>query len=255
METKSRDSEVETSPVLLPKSASMVDISHEAKKVVNPRTSSLPVTATEKYRNKPAMSVRTLQESLKGNSTYRDAARSRRSLRRLSSLSAQSGQTSKNDEDLSVSFSSVEIREYAIRMGDNPSVSAGPPITIEWKHFNEKIIDIDTFEKNLPPRRPATAMAIPAKERYVLLSGSTSLSRNQLTEQLKKVMSARLNRNKTLAMLEFPQYVFVEEKLELAKRGLRNRLQKDRKRQEKEMIMAALEQDRKEREMRLSLSY
>eukprot|EP00957_Ditylum_brightwellii_P171155 13029123-Ditylum_brightwellii.AAC.1 len=121
-------------------------------------------------------------------------------------------------------------------MGDNPSVSAGPPITIEWKHFNEKVIDVDMFEQNLPLRRPA--VTIPAKERYVLLSGSTSVSRNQITEQVKKVMSARLNRNKTLATLEFPQYVFVEEKLELAKRGLCNRLQKDRKRQEKEMIMA-----------------
>mmetsp|Transcript_26950 Transcript_26950/g.41292 ORF Transcript_26950/g.41292 Transcript_26950/m.41292 type:complete len:216 (+) Transcript_26950:95-742(+) len=48
-----------------------------------------------------------------------------------------------------IRFSDIEIREYSIILGDNPSVSCGAPITISWNHDEDttEIIDVDDFEE------------------------------------------------------------------------------------------------------------
>lgn len=46
----------------------------------------------------------------------------------------------------SVSFSSSQAREYAITLGDNPSVSSGAPITLDWHYHQHDPILLE--EKN-----------------------------------------------------------------------------------------------------------
>jgi len=69
------------------------------------------------------MSARTLEQSLKGDSSYLEAARRRRMDRSVSQSSETPGveaAVSVSSGNLSVSFSAVEIREYEIQIGDNP---------------------------------------------------------------------------------------------------------------------------------------
>ena len=45
-----------------------------------------------------------------------------------------------------VKFSSVKIREYPMIPGDNPSVSNGPPLTMDWTASKTFSVTIDRFE-------------------------------------------------------------------------------------------------------------
>ena len=51
-----------------------------------------------------------------------------------------------------VNFGRVEFREYPYDLGDNPSVSAGVPVTLGWDIQNEYGFEVETYEKICPGR-------------------------------------------------------------------------------------------------------
>jgi hypothetical protein len=51
----------------------------------------------------------------------------------------------------SVQFKSIEIHEFAYTIGDNPSVSSGVPLSIEWTPQMKTILPLCVFEKHRPP--------------------------------------------------------------------------------------------------------
>jgi hypothetical protein len=55
----------------------------------------------------------------------------------------------------SVRFSTVEIREYPITIGDNLSVASGVPHTIEWDHLQEETrkMNVNQYERKRPTQR------------------------------------------------------------------------------------------------------
>lgn len=61
------------------------------------------------------------------------------------SSSSSSSLLNKNKKK-SVTFGSVSVREYAIVLGDNPSVSRGAPISLGWDYFSTSMIDLDEYE-------------------------------------------------------------------------------------------------------------
>jgi hypothetical protein len=52
----------------------------------------------------------------------------------------------------SVQFRSVEIIEFAYTIGDNPCVSSGVPLSMEWKTQMKTILPLCVFEMHRPPR-------------------------------------------------------------------------------------------------------
>ena len=62
-------------------------------------------------------------------------------------------QQSPSTNSKSVRFHSIEIIECAVTIGDNPSVSSGVPITIEWTCQKRTKLGLEFFEKFRPPRR------------------------------------------------------------------------------------------------------
>mmetsp|Transcript_6998 Transcript_6998/g.9380 ORF Transcript_6998/g.9380 Transcript_6998/m.9380 type:complete len:214 (+) Transcript_6998:22-663(+) len=193
-----------------------------------PRSVSMPMPSRGVVRSSSIMSARTLEESLKGAS-----ARQRR-------------------RDLSVSFSAVEIREFEIQIGDNPSVSSGPPLTIAWDHFNEAKVDIDTYEANCPQRRDRNQILLPYKERWRRLAEEANMTEDEIFEETKKVNVARRKRAETISNLDGAQW---EERLEKAQRWLQNIRNRKAKQDEQRMIRMSIEMDRMEREnVRLAIS-
>ena len=69
-----------------------------------------------------------------------------------------------------VHFSNVEVREYPMILGDNPAVSSGPPITIDWEYSVRYQQDMDEHIKMTPlPRRSEKQMVMPSFYRKNLL--------------------------------------------------------------------------------------
>jgi hypothetical protein len=51
-----------------------------------------------------------------------------------------------------VSFGLILVREYERVVGDNPAVSAGPPMSIGWEFVQRKAVPLDVYEKRKRPR-------------------------------------------------------------------------------------------------------
>jgi hypothetical protein len=105
-----------------------------------------------------------------------------------------------NPENLSVSFSHIDIREYPICIGDNPGGRRGTPLSIEWNHFSEVQIGLDEYEDARPERRNHIALAMGETHRYDLLRRS-GYSRQDIQIQTKPVNIERAQRRHTVATL------------------------------------------------------
>mmetsp|Transcript_16335 Transcript_16335/g.21338 ORF Transcript_16335/g.21338 Transcript_16335/m.21338 type:complete len:145 (+) Transcript_16335:183-617(+) len=102
----------------------------------------------------------------------------------------------------SVSFNSLEIREYPIILGDNPSVSSGIPITIAWDHYGCEVQSVDDYEKYRHPRRDMYEMRLPAKVRIrMAMEGS---SKEEMRAVFRSTMKIQKQRNATVATLDTP---------------------------------------------------
>ena len=69
---------------------------------------------------------------------------------------------------MTVHFDQVEIREYSITVGDNPSCSSGCPISLDWEYDDRLIqVSLDVFEAfRADRRRCRNDLIIPAMIRY-----------------------------------------------------------------------------------------
>jgi hypothetical protein len=60
-----------------------------------------------------------------------------------------------------VAWSTIEINSHEIMLGDHPSVSSGPPITIEWDAFRSVKLTVAQYEECNPVHRSRGALLIP----------------------------------------------------------------------------------------------
>lgn len=107
---------------------------------------------------------------------------------------------SKAPTSRSVRFNKVTVREYGVDVGDNPSCSSGPPITLSWKYDkgNQYEFPLEMFEQNRNgQRRELHQMRIPADIRYNTLR-SWNISKNDILVAQKQCCEIRRQRLKTI---------------------------------------------------------
>jgi len=68
-----------------------------------------------------------------------------------------------------VRFSDVSVRFYACQLGDNPTCSVGPPISLSWTYVSDISISVDEFEKTKRHTRKLDELIIPAFTRIKML--------------------------------------------------------------------------------------
>lgn len=75
-----------------------------------------------------------------------------------------------------VRFTTIEIIEFPIILGDNPAVSSGPPLTIDWEPQQRTQFDLNVFEEYRPKRRHRKDLPIdPVIREEVLVASGIGL--------------------------------------------------------------------------------
>jgi len=101
---------------------------------------------------------------------------------------------------LSVSFDTLEIRDYERILGDNPSCSCGPSITFGWRYAETSVLPVDDYECRRLPRRRSYQMVMPQpiREEMLLNSGHT---RSEIMFAVRGNNLTKRGRQKTLNTL------------------------------------------------------
>lgn len=110
-----------------------------------------------------------------------------------------------------VTFKEITIRDYPMIVGDNPSVSSGPPLALDWEFFNETTLSVDVYEESKPVPRNGREMIVPRVRREQIFRDA-GYTYNQLIKLTKPVNIARLQRRKTYASIGLSPWLEVYEK-------------------------------------------
>jgi hypothetical protein len=124
-----------------------------------------------------------------------------------------------------VSFQSVNVREYERTLGDNPSCSYGPPVTLDWEYSNEQSISLDDYEKYRGMRRNKCTMRLPARTRETMLKINMGFSDEEVQAVEKAIKKVQKSRSMTDV---FSPFWRVEHMCGSAKRKMSRRFGKKR---------------------------
>jgi hypothetical protein len=110
-----------------------------------------------------------------------------------------------------VQFTSLEIREYPIQIGDSPASARGVPITIGWEYYVScQGATIDAYEEHRPERRMQYQLRMESLQRIHILKelAPEEYSQVEIKKVIQQVDHSRLRRRRTIARL---QYAPIEE--------------------------------------------
>jgi hypothetical protein len=106
-----------------------------------------------------------------------------------------------NMGDITLGFTHVNIREYELVPGANPSVLSGPPIELGWAHTELSTFHIDEWEKSRDgKRRLQSQMKIPPDVRRGLLLHHGNAQKS-IRDATRNAANARKQRMQTLDKL------------------------------------------------------
>ena len=118
----------------------------------------------------------------------------------------------------SVSFSTVSIREYQRILGDNPSCSCGPSISIGWEFDTEDCFSVNQWEDWRREERDATLLVLCREEREELLL-QLGYNHNVIAQAIRDIVKVKNKRRQTIHNLEA---MGVEEMMESASKKLKS---------------------------------
>lgn len=133
----------------------------------------------------------------------------------------------------SVVFGTVQVRCYPVIVGDNPSVSAGPPLSIDWEHMSSSEYDLERFERSRSGRRESFSLKIPPYIRNEILDRCGECL-DEIYERVREVRTAKEQRELTLRNLVWSG---IHESTEKFQRGLKNATTGRREKMKQRLMM------------------
>ena len=122
-----------------------------------------------------------------------------------------------------VSFSSLEIREYEITLGDNPSVSKGPPISLSWDYREAGSMDLEKFESKRGRRRSKDQMMLGSSMRQQILRNKTGISKIDIIDAVSEVKKIKEKRRTSVSLQHLDKF---HEVLESASRKIKRTMKR-----------------------------
>ena len=191
---------------------------------------------TSKSQPRSIMVVKTLDDSLHtvglgGNYAGSSVRRKRRLLRARKFTTSTRRPTSGNSESsvgshgstITLTYNSVSIREYPMVPGDNPCVSRGVPLSIDWEHQWEGTFLLDIYEARKTPRSQLE-MIVPAEVRSQLLRQNGHAWKD-IQSSTKNASITRRQRIKTIERLPAEKF---DENMERFTKVLKNMFKKNK---------------------------
>jgi hypothetical protein len=123
-----------------------------------------------------------------------------------------------------VQFRHITIREYEQTLGDNPSVSYGPPISLDWNYTESEATCLDEYEGTRGQRRSLRQMGMNYYQRKGVLT------RYGYSEKEMEIAKKEANKAKTQRAMtkQFLPLLKIEDALESAARKAKRAFWKNR---------------------------
>ena len=96
------------------------------------------------------------------------------------------------------SFSTIEIREYNLTLGDNPGGLRGPPVSLDWDHNKHltQTVKIEVYEDTRGPRRSKSEMYMDSGFRSFMLMKENGYSMKEIRKAGNDAAQIRKSRAK-----------------------------------------------------------
>ena len=131
----------------------------------------------------------------------------------IKELTSQSSSRGFRSSSNSVSFTSVTIRSYEQTIGDNPAVSYGTPISLDWNYEEHDSIELDSYEiKRSLNRRTRRQMVIDHYRRKNLILYEFGCTKEEMNRARKDADKIKFHRSVTLSFLSMMKVESVVEK-------------------------------------------
>jgi hypothetical protein len=101
-------------------------------------------------------------------------------------------------EDRAVSFSSLEIHEFNMTLGDHPAAVSGPPVALDYSRAQERVVDLDEYERNRNPRRGRRQLKLSYRDRKGILECDRGFSTAEVNSAWAEALRIRQQRQETL---------------------------------------------------------
>mmetsp|Transcript_16898 Transcript_16898/g.39030 ORF Transcript_16898/g.39030 Transcript_16898/m.39030 type:complete len:407 (+) Transcript_16898:162-1382(+) len=137
-----------------------------------------------------------------------------------------------------ISFGTIQIREHAQTIGDNPSCTYGTPVQLDWDHQDLEALNVDDYESFRPRQRTKEEFHMNHFQRRNLLK-LNGYSTSEIKDSKKKVAKHRSQRERTkFLQMNYPQIVMVEAAIESGLRKVKQSISKSKINEDvyKEMI-------------------
>eukprot|EP00551_Chaetoceros_affinis_P008825 CAMPEP_0203665942 /NCGR_PEP_ID=MMETSP0090-20130426/3082_1 /ASSEMBLY_ACC=CAM_ASM_001088 /TAXON_ID=426623 /ORGANISM="Chaetoceros affinis, Strain CCMP159" /LENGTH=197 /DNA_ID=CAMNT_0050529679 /DNA_START=61 /DNA_END=654 /DNA_ORIENTATION=- len=97
-----------------------------------------------------------------------------------------------------VKFSNICIREYQRTLGDNPAVSSGPPLSLDWEYDpNEQILSVEEYEKKNESGTKKQVRALSRFKREKILEEDVGITKMEMKASIREVTNIQQMRKIT----------------------------------------------------------
>ena len=122
-------------------------------------------------------------------------------------------------------WGSVQIREYNRIVGDNPGVSVGPPLTLDWDYYEHEPIGLTDYEETRQKRKNFWRLRLSSVTRRNMLKNVFGISDEEIAAAEKGIEVIRKKRELTAKQSKLS--TSVETAFQSARRKIRKRFSKE----------------------------
>uniref|UniRef100_A0A7S0UKW2 Uncharacterized protein n=1 Tax=Pseudo-nitzschia delicatissima TaxID=44447 RepID=A0A7S0UKW2_9STRA len=117
-----------------------------------------------------------------------------------------------SNEAKSVQFSTIEVRDYSLCLGDHPDVNRGAPVSLDWEYQSEQSFDLEEYEQRCFGRGKKThnGMIRLAFEREYMLR-KLGYSEDEIKTRSQSVKKDQKNRSQTRRTMIFEPFLIMSE--------------------------------------------